>query len=162
MIPQPEFVNVLGTQESIPRISSLCIACWTGTSNRVVVRARLAGNLFLGSLKGLQIRALLPDAGETLAIIQSLSPQIRIPRMAKKAVHDINSGKANITSPVLLSTNFNHAWNLLDGSPINYAFVQLKKGEMRIINPPLGMEEGEGKLLYIVWWPTCQLWKFIL
>ncbi len=34
------------------------VACRAGTSNRVVVPARQAGNPFLGSLKGLQIRAL--------------------------------------------------------------------------------------------------------
>ncbi len=34
------------------------IAWWAGTSNRVAVPARQAGNRFLGSLKGLQIRAL--------------------------------------------------------------------------------------------------------
>ncbi len=40
--PEPVFVNGYGAQESIPR---------------VVVPARQAGNRFLGSLKGVQIRA---------------------------------------------------------------------------------------------------------
>jgi hypothetical protein len=34
------------------------VAWWARTSNRVVVPACQAGNLFLGSIKGLQIRAL--------------------------------------------------------------------------------------------------------
>ncbi len=34
------------------------VVCRAGTSNRVVVPVRQAGNRFLGSLKGLQIRAL--------------------------------------------------------------------------------------------------------
>ncbi len=42
--------------ESIP---SAYVAWRVGTSNRVAVPARQAGNRFLGSLKGLQIRALL-------------------------------------------------------------------------------------------------------
>jgi hypothetical protein len=40
------------------------VAWQAGTYNRVVVPARQAGNRFLGSLKGLQIRALDPDTGE--------------------------------------------------------------------------------------------------
>jgi hypothetical protein len=40
--------------------ASLCSLAGTGTSNRVVVPARQAGNGFLGSLKRLQIRALEP------------------------------------------------------------------------------------------------------
>jgi hypothetical protein len=57
---EPVFVNVYGAQESIPRNRSarLCIARLAGTTNRVVVTARQAGNRFLGSLKGLQIWAL--------------------------------------------------------------------------------------------------------
>ncbi len=51
-----EFVNVQGTQESIP---PAYVAWRVGTSNRVVVLGRQAGNRFLGSLKGLQIRALI-------------------------------------------------------------------------------------------------------
>ncbi len=35
------------------------VAWRAGTTNMVVVQARYAGNRFLGSLKGLQIRALL-------------------------------------------------------------------------------------------------------
>ncbi len=53
---EPVFVNVLGTQKSIP---PAFVAWRAGTSNRVVVPARQAGNRFLDSLKGLQIRALL-------------------------------------------------------------------------------------------------------
>jgi hypothetical protein len=45
----------IASKESIP----LAYVAWrAGTSNRVVVPARRAGNRFLGSLKGLQIRAL--------------------------------------------------------------------------------------------------------
>ncbi len=40
--------------------SQLSYVAWrTGTTNRVVVPVRQAGNRFLGSLKGLQIRALI-------------------------------------------------------------------------------------------------------
>jgi hypothetical protein len=39
-------------------ISPAYTACRAGTTNRVVVPARRAGNRFLGSSKGLQIRAL--------------------------------------------------------------------------------------------------------
>jgi len=42
-------------KESIP---PAYVAWRAGTSNRIVVTARQAGNRFLGSLKGLQIRAL--------------------------------------------------------------------------------------------------------
>jgi hypothetical protein len=55
--PEPEFVNDEGAQESIPSKESIPPAyeAWrAGTSIRVVVLAR---NRFLGSLKGLQIRA---------------------------------------------------------------------------------------------------------
>ncbi len=52
---EPVFVNVYGAQESISPASE---ACRAGTINRVVVPARQAGNRFMGSLKGLQIRAL--------------------------------------------------------------------------------------------------------
>ncbi len=45
------FVNVKGTQESIP---TAYVALRAGTSNRVVVPARQVENRFLGSLKGLQ------------------------------------------------------------------------------------------------------------
>jgi hypothetical protein len=37
--------------------ASLCIACRADTTNRIVVPVRQAVNRFLGSLKGLQIRA---------------------------------------------------------------------------------------------------------
>jgi len=58
--PEPVFVNVYGVQESIPRKrfrQSMHVARRAGTSNRVVVPARQAGNRFLRSLKALQIRA---------------------------------------------------------------------------------------------------------
>jgi hypothetical protein len=45
----------IGSDGSIP---PSYVACRAGTTNRVVVQARHAGNRFLGSLKGLQIRAL--------------------------------------------------------------------------------------------------------
>jgi hypothetical protein len=45
----------IDSNESIP---PAYVACRAGTSNRVVVPARQAGNRFLGSIKGLQIRAL--------------------------------------------------------------------------------------------------------
>jgi hypothetical protein len=58
----PEFLNVRGAQESIPTskesIPPAYVAWRAGTSNRVVVPARQAGNRFLGSLKGVQIRSL--------------------------------------------------------------------------------------------------------
>jgi hypothetical protein len=41
-------------------ITPAYVACRAGTTNRVVVPARQAGNRFLGSLKGLEIRALAP------------------------------------------------------------------------------------------------------
>jgi hypothetical protein len=50
MDTEPEFVNVYGAQELIPP----AYVDWRGgTSNRVVVPARQAENLFLASLKGL-------------------------------------------------------------------------------------------------------------
>jgi hypothetical protein len=51
---EPVFVNVYGAQESIP---PTYVAWRAGTTNRVVVPARAAGNRFLGYLRGLQIRA---------------------------------------------------------------------------------------------------------
>jgi hypothetical protein len=52
---EPEFVNFKEAEESIPP----AYVTWrAGTSNRVVVLARQAGNRFLGSLKCLKIRAL--------------------------------------------------------------------------------------------------------
>jgi hypothetical protein len=45
----------IDSNESIPPAN---VACRAGTSNRVVVSARQAGNRFLVSLKGLQIRTL--------------------------------------------------------------------------------------------------------
>jgi hypothetical protein len=54
--PESVFENVYGAPESIlPDY----VACRAGTSNKVVVPARQAGNRFLGSSKSLQIRALL-------------------------------------------------------------------------------------------------------
>jgi hypothetical protein len=44
--------------DSVKSISPGYVACRAGTINRVVVPARQAGNRFLGSLKGIQIRAL--------------------------------------------------------------------------------------------------------
>jgi hypothetical protein len=44
--------------DSEESISLAYVACRPGTTNRIVVPARQAGNRFLGSLKGLQIRAL--------------------------------------------------------------------------------------------------------
>jgi hypothetical protein len=51
---EPAFVNVQGAQESIP---PAYVAWRAGMSNRLVVPARQAGNRFLNSWKGLQIRA---------------------------------------------------------------------------------------------------------
>ncbi len=48
------FVNVYGAQESIP---SAYVAWRAGTTSRGFVPARQVGNRFLGSFKGLQIRA---------------------------------------------------------------------------------------------------------
>jgi hypothetical protein len=47
----------IDSEESIPLAN---VAWRTGTTNRVVVPTRQAGNRFMGSLKGLQIRALVP------------------------------------------------------------------------------------------------------
>jgi hypothetical protein len=55
---EPVFVNVNVVQESIPTPTAY-VAWLAGTTNRVVP-ARQAGNRFLGSLKGLQIRAPSP------------------------------------------------------------------------------------------------------
>ncbi len=55
---EPVFVNVYGAQESIP---PAYVAWLAGTTNRVVVTARQARNRFLGSVKGLPIRALVPS-----------------------------------------------------------------------------------------------------
>ncbi len=54
--PEPIFVIVYGAQESIPP----AYVVWRASkTNRVVVLKRHAKNRFLGSLKGLQIRALI-------------------------------------------------------------------------------------------------------
>ncbi len=50
---EPIFVNVYGAQESIPRIRfhlPICSIPGRGTTNRVVVPPRQAGNRFLGSI----------------------------------------------------------------------------------------------------------------
>ncbi len=59
--PEPVLVNVWGAQEcdSEELIPPAYVACRAGTTNRTVVPARQAGNRFLASLKGLQIRSLL-------------------------------------------------------------------------------------------------------
>jgi hypothetical protein len=53
---EPVFVNVCGAKKSTP---PAYVAWRTGTTNRIVVPAHQAGNRFLGSSKGLQIRTLL-------------------------------------------------------------------------------------------------------
>jgi hypothetical protein len=53
-LSEPVFVNVYGAQESIP---PAYVAWRAGTTNMVIAPARQAGNLFLGSLEGPQIRA---------------------------------------------------------------------------------------------------------
>jgi hypothetical protein len=57
LFPEPVCVNVYGAQEPI----SPAYVAWRPavTTNRVVVPARQAGNRFLGSFKGLHIRALV-------------------------------------------------------------------------------------------------------
>ncbi len=50
----------IDSKESIPQAHG---AWRAGTSNRVVVTERQVGNRFLGTLKGLQIRALLYKSG---------------------------------------------------------------------------------------------------
>ncbi len=59
--PEPVFVNVYGAQESIPPAN---VDWRSGTTRRVIVPARHAGNRFLGSFKGLQIQALSFSANE--------------------------------------------------------------------------------------------------
>jgi hypothetical protein len=51
---RPVFVIVQGAQESIP---PAYVVGEAGTKNRIAVPACQAGNRFLGSLKGLQMRA---------------------------------------------------------------------------------------------------------
>ncbi len=49
-IPELVFVNVCGAQKSIPMERSSSYVAWrAGTTNRVVVQARHAGNRFLDS-----------------------------------------------------------------------------------------------------------------
>ncbi len=58
------------------------VAWRAGTSNRVVVTARQAGNRFLGFLKGLQIRAQdrdLPVENTSIVTPPSMGPQLRAP-----------------------------------------------------------------------------------
>ncbi len=69
-MPGPVFVNVYGAQESTPR-NRFRQHMYPGgpvTTNRVVVAARQAGNRFLSSLKGLQIRALYARMGEACCV----------------------------------------------------------------------------------------------
>ncbi len=61
----PVFVNVYRAQKSI-QPAYVPVAWRAGKTNRVVVPARQAGNRFLGSLKGLQIRA--PEKLEQLEV----------------------------------------------------------------------------------------------
>jgi hypothetical protein len=50
------------SRDTVPlNYDTACVAWRAGTTNRVVVAARQAGNRFLGSLKGLQIRSLARD-----------------------------------------------------------------------------------------------------
>jgi hypothetical protein len=58
--PEPVFVNVYGAKEPIPR-NSLCSLSGR-YYNSVVLLAWQAGNRFIVSLKGLQIRALFSQA----------------------------------------------------------------------------------------------------
>jgi hypothetical protein len=61
----------IDSKESIPP----AYAAWrAGTSNRVVVPARQAGNRFLASLKGLQIRAQSPTQCKVLCNIACRRP----------------------------------------------------------------------------------------
>ncbi len=56
------------------------VAWRAGTSNRVIVTARQAGNRFLGFLKGLQIRAQdrdLPVENTSIVTPASMGPQLR-------------------------------------------------------------------------------------
>ncbi len=54
-------------EESIPESIPPTYVAWrAGTINRVAVPARQTGNRFLGSLKGLQIRAQNTKAGESI------------------------------------------------------------------------------------------------
>jgi hypothetical protein len=59
MATEPVFVNVYGAQESKESISPDYVACRASTTNRVVVPASQPENRFMGSIKGLQIRALV-------------------------------------------------------------------------------------------------------
>jgi hypothetical protein len=74
----------IDSEEAIPRKrfrQSTYVARRAGTSNRVVVPARQAENRFLGSLKGLQIRAQRKLATQTLKLTQLLThtPPPRLP-----------------------------------------------------------------------------------
>jgi hypothetical protein len=63
-------------QESIPA----AYVAWraAGTLNRVVVPARQAGNRFLGSLKGLQLRALVSGLCTALNFLMYIEPNLRV------------------------------------------------------------------------------------
>ncbi len=60
LLSEPEFVNISNSPgiDSKESILPAYVAWRVGMSSRVVVPARQVGNRFLGSLKGLQIRAL--------------------------------------------------------------------------------------------------------
>jgi hypothetical protein len=55
----------IDSEDSIP---TAYVAWRAGTTNRVVVPARQAGNRYLGSLKGLQIRALSTRANRRFLV----------------------------------------------------------------------------------------------
>ncbi len=59
--------------DSEESISPTCVAWQAGTRKRVVVPARQAGNRFLVSLKGLQIRALYIVQYSTLLFVRNIS-----------------------------------------------------------------------------------------
>jgi hypothetical protein len=71
--PEPVFVNIYGAQESI---LPAYVAWWAGTTNRVVVPTRQAGNRFLGSLKGLQVWALDLGYKKTLHVVNIGRPKL--------------------------------------------------------------------------------------
>jgi hypothetical protein len=60
--------------DSTDSIPPAYVAWRAGTSNRVVVTACQTGNRFLGSLKGLQIRALGSDSMAKLAAAAQCTP----------------------------------------------------------------------------------------
>jgi hypothetical protein len=61
----------IDSEDSIPP----AYVAWRAiTTNRVVVPARQAGNRFLGSVKGLQIRALLSRGSDSIAKLTGAKP----------------------------------------------------------------------------------------